>query len=67
MYHSAGADIRRGATFPVPLTSLVGFERVRLATGAKITIRGKDISDQWQTEEEMAMQQHVPRLPSEVV
>merc|ERR1719181_671500 len=37
----------------------VNHKRMQEESGAKITIRGKDISDKWQTEEEMNMQQHV--------
>jgi len=39
MFHSAGDAIRRAATFPVPIKSLVDFQRVRLAAGEKITIQ----------------------------
>lgn len=39
MFHSAGAAIRRAASFPVPIKSLVDFQRVRLAAGEKTTIQ----------------------------
>jgi hypothetical protein len=37
-FHSAGRAIRAAAGYPVPLKSLVAFERVRLAKGAATTL-----------------------------
>ena len=38
MFHSAGDAIRKAADYPVPLKSLIGFDRVRLAAGEKTVI-----------------------------
>ena len=33
VFHSAGSDVRESANHPVPIRSLVGFERVRVGAG----------------------------------
>ena len=38
MFHSASDAIRKAADYPVPLKSLIGFDRVRLAAGEKTAI-----------------------------
>lgn len=38
VFHSSGADIRSAASHPVPLKSLVDFERVRVEAGASVAL-----------------------------